>query len=463
MGFDLSVPRYMQVAAYIRDQVAEGRLRCGDKVKSELELAREFNMARMTVRRGLDELVAQGVLRREHRRGTFVAGKPGQFQFNAANDELGTPMFLRARGMNLRVETLDGQAHQLRFWQQAVRCVEERFERVRAGVVSAPWDPEANERPVLGDVVALCVWSLPHYKKRGLLRLMENRPSVSGVLPCFRDGLEYGIPFSCSVPSLAVNRDLLQRVGVGDDEPYHDFDDFIDLLQKARRSLPGISPLACSPTLPLYLASGDNVETEAGQLLVPARVKKVFADLLGLGQAAVNIGADAYNAFMSGQVLFLACSPHALDYDRLPRDFRLSCHALPLAPGSRWRYTPMVLGVSARSEFAHDAERVARFMAGPEVQQAMIEARAGIPANSELLGAAASRLRFRELAAVLDNGLPLDGGAMNLSVYVDTVFKPISTAILQHELELEQGMRDLTEHTAYYHKKSKDMDALQVA
>jgi GntR family transcriptional regulator len=45
----------------------------GDRVPSERELAAAWGVARMTLRRALDELVAEGLIAREPGRGTFVA------------------------------------------------------------------------------------------------------------------------------------------------------------------------------------------------------------------------------------------------------------------------------------------------------------------------------------------------------------------------------------------------------
>lgn len=48
-------------------------LEAGTALPSERELAREWNVARMTLRRATDELVVAGLVVREHGRGTFVA------------------------------------------------------------------------------------------------------------------------------------------------------------------------------------------------------------------------------------------------------------------------------------------------------------------------------------------------------------------------------------------------------
>jgi GntR family transcriptional regulator len=52
-------------------QLIEGK-GAGTALPSERELAREWNVARMTLRRATDELVIAGLVTREHGRGTFV-------------------------------------------------------------------------------------------------------------------------------------------------------------------------------------------------------------------------------------------------------------------------------------------------------------------------------------------------------------------------------------------------------
>ena len=66
-------PLYRQLAALLRAEIEPGRLRPGDQLPSEPELASRFGMARMTARQAIDALVEEGVLVRHRGRGTFVA------------------------------------------------------------------------------------------------------------------------------------------------------------------------------------------------------------------------------------------------------------------------------------------------------------------------------------------------------------------------------------------------------
>ncbi|GAA0493667.1 hypothetical protein Ade02nite_21320 [Paractinoplanes deccanensis] len=61
---------YEQVAARLRQQIANGTLRPGQVVPSERSLAQEYNIGRQTVSRAVKLLRAEGLL--EHRRGLGV-------------------------------------------------------------------------------------------------------------------------------------------------------------------------------------------------------------------------------------------------------------------------------------------------------------------------------------------------------------------------------------------------------
>lgn len=66
-------PRYKQLKAGIRTEIASGRLRPGDRVPSENELVESAGVSRMTANRALRELRDEGVVERIAGSGTFVS------------------------------------------------------------------------------------------------------------------------------------------------------------------------------------------------------------------------------------------------------------------------------------------------------------------------------------------------------------------------------------------------------
>lgn len=69
-------PLYHQMAALLRDQIADGTLAPGQQVPTEGELATRYSTSRNTVRLALNALRAEGLLTSIQGRGTFVRSVP---------------------------------------------------------------------------------------------------------------------------------------------------------------------------------------------------------------------------------------------------------------------------------------------------------------------------------------------------------------------------------------------------
>jgi GntR family histidine utilization transcriptional repressor len=65
--------RFQQIKALVRQRIQAGDWKIGDRIPSELDLAAQFGVARMTVNRALRELTEEGALKRIAGVGTFVA------------------------------------------------------------------------------------------------------------------------------------------------------------------------------------------------------------------------------------------------------------------------------------------------------------------------------------------------------------------------------------------------------
>jgi DNA-binding LacI/PurR family transcriptional regulator len=67
-------PLYLQLANFLRRQIAIGAWRPNDRLPAEVELCQQFDVSRGTVRQAMDLLVNQGLLQRIPGKGTFVTG-----------------------------------------------------------------------------------------------------------------------------------------------------------------------------------------------------------------------------------------------------------------------------------------------------------------------------------------------------------------------------------------------------
>lgn len=66
------LPKYREIAAHLRDRIMDGTYVAGQALPSEEVLAKEFGVTRPTVRQGLSELRAAGLVEAAMGRGTFV-------------------------------------------------------------------------------------------------------------------------------------------------------------------------------------------------------------------------------------------------------------------------------------------------------------------------------------------------------------------------------------------------------
>jgi GntR family transcriptional regulator len=67
------IPLYIQIREKIRQDIVKGIFVPGQKIPSEEQLAKNFGVSRMTVRQGLAELLAEGLLHKQQGVGTFVS------------------------------------------------------------------------------------------------------------------------------------------------------------------------------------------------------------------------------------------------------------------------------------------------------------------------------------------------------------------------------------------------------
>ena len=65
------VPLYQQVKDDIRAAIESGKYKTNEKIPPEPELSAEYSVSRITVRRAVEELCAEGYLVKMQGRGTF--------------------------------------------------------------------------------------------------------------------------------------------------------------------------------------------------------------------------------------------------------------------------------------------------------------------------------------------------------------------------------------------------------
>lgn len=108
------LPKYLQIAGHIRDQIIRGDLQPGAEVPSERELAATWKVARPTATKALENLRVQGFVESRQGSGTYVrrqhAAPRARERYDRAR-ELGT-MYSDAESVEfLAAEIVAGPAH----------------------------------------------------------------------------------------------------------------------------------------------------------------------------------------------------------------------------------------------------------------------------------------------------------------------------------------------------------------
>ena len=73
------------IVAHFEQMIVDGRLRAGQKLPSERQLAQQFNVSRPSLREAIQKLEAKGVVERRQGGGTYVV--------NTVNEQLTQPLF----------------------------------------------------------------------------------------------------------------------------------------------------------------------------------------------------------------------------------------------------------------------------------------------------------------------------------------------------------------------------------
>lgn len=68
-------PLYKQTADYLQKLILSGELQAGEQLPSEVDLAEQLGVSRLTLRKSLSILIAGGLIKQRPHCGTFVAGK----------------------------------------------------------------------------------------------------------------------------------------------------------------------------------------------------------------------------------------------------------------------------------------------------------------------------------------------------------------------------------------------------
>lgn len=103
-----NAPLYQQIYDEIKDAIEKGVYAPKERIPSELELAEQYDVSRITVRRAVEELCSDGYLVKQQGRGTFVSTPHINRQFHASTLQTFTAL-CASNGMKAGAHVVDRQ------------------------------------------------------------------------------------------------------------------------------------------------------------------------------------------------------------------------------------------------------------------------------------------------------------------------------------------------------------------
>lgn len=98
--------KYQQVIEWVKQNIADGTFREGDKLMSENEMSSRFGLSRQTIRRATGELVNQGLVTRIQGSGTYIGSGPSDSLQEEVPDHISGAVLFSDRMDN--AEHMDG-------------------------------------------------------------------------------------------------------------------------------------------------------------------------------------------------------------------------------------------------------------------------------------------------------------------------------------------------------------------
>ena len=206
------LPQYKQIYEDLRSRIAEGVYIPGDLLPSENELCHIYNVARLTVRRSLEQLVSDGFIIRHQGKGSIVKGAPkgiGILSLRSTTSALDSP--------NLTTNIV--LKPELREWKEAFSFPVDQQEE-EAGCIYFERLRLLDGAPVFFDITMLPNINLPRFLNYDLqnkslfdtLRTQYQINVTGGVQQIFAiradKRLQHSFKVSSGHPILQLNRKI---------------------------------------------------------------------------------------------------------------------------------------------------------------------------------------------------------------------------------------------------------------
>ena len=195
-----ALPRYYQVYASLKERIDDNEFKADEALPPERQLVQDYGVSRITIVKALDALENDGLIRREHGRGTFVNARP-------AVDASDTPTIAFISGVMVHpyiYSVLMGAARS---------AAEHQYRLHMIGLHTEEIDDEfAMQQATSENVAGVVIYPRPGNKDYALCQKILERGIPLVMLDRYYDGLENDyVIFDETVASYELTKHLISR------------------------------------------------------------------------------------------------------------------------------------------------------------------------------------------------------------------------------------------------------------
>ena len=209
-------PLYMQVRRTLIERLSQSKWAPGQMLPSEIALGEDLGVSQGTVRKAIDNLCAEGALRRHQGSGTFVAEQTEEsanFKFLRLTDPAGNRVFPELQRQISVVELASTEIAGRLALEDGARV--HVLDRIRAvdgvnALLEHITVPEAI-MPGLSDAAPLPNALYPHYQSAYGVHVMRTEDALSATTADTRQARALGV--DVGIPLLALERVAYDLIG----------------------------------------------------------------------------------------------------------------------------------------------------------------------------------------------------------------------------------------------------------
>lgn len=457
MKTEKTTPLAKELVFRIKLLIAENDLRPGDRLDPEFALARTLGVARMTLRKALHFLEAEGIIARKRRIGTVVKDLPAAVY--SSDWDLDLPAIAIPKKIRLRFDCSELLGHQLAFWNTAANLYKRRYPHVTVEIIDRRWNVQkAGDPPA--DALLMPDWMILRAARAGKIRPLAHPFDPDGFIADDGEINTYSVPVKVSVRFFLINRKLYDRVRPFPGLANPATDDFLDYLEGLGDALGRNFLLACSPFRLATMSARGLLDDPSVRRNFHTHLKPVLKRLLKIKSRWTLEMTTPPGRFTQGSVLFHMFNSEVAPPAYKNSEFPIELMPSPIGSGGVRRIYPLNAAVATDSKNPDQAEDFVRFLTSDPVQELLAEKYFSIPAKRAFferhLEKCSDRvLGAKRIEAAMRRAKITGSGYENVFDFVHNVLTVPIRNIVSGLTGLDDGLREIRDGAAEFAAKTK--------